>query len=94
MEVELYALTEASRQAIFLKSLWMDLGEKEGPTIIWSDSKMAVKIATKADTSHGRTKHISVCKMYVWDLVANSEVVVEHVAGKENTADLLTKPLG
>ena len=59
-----------SRQLIFLKSLWMDLGEKEEPTIIWSDSKTAIKITTKVDISHGRTKYINVCEMYVRDLVA------------------------
>ena len=93
-EAELYALTEAARQASFLQSILVDLGEPEGPTQLWSDSETAIKIATKMDTSHGRTKHINVREMYVRELVAGGEIVVAHVAGSENVADILTKPLG
>lgn len=76
MEVELYALTEAASQAIFLRSNLAVLGETEESAI-----------------SHRRMNHISVHKLYVRDLVAEGEVTVEHVAGKENAVDILTKTL-
>ena len=94
MEAELYALMEAARQAIFLKSILADLGELQAPTLLWSNSETAMKIATKADISHGWTKHINIREMYVRELVAGGEISVEHVAGSENVTDILTKPLG
>ena len=93
-EAEYIAMCEASLEAVFLRKLLRDFGEKVNePTVICADNQSAIKMA-KNPMFHRRTKHIDVKYNKVRELVENQSVKFEWVESNENLADMLTKPLG
>ncbi|KAK9703701.1 hypothetical protein QE152_g29135, partial [Popillia japonica] len=42
---------------------------------------------------HRRSKHIEVRHFYVRERFLNGELKLEHISGRDQVADLLTKPL-
>ena len=53
-------VAEATSQAICLRKILKDIGEKQsGPTIINSDNKSTIAM-TKNSVHHSRTKHITI----------------------------------
>ncbi len=61
-------------------------------TPIHCDNTGAVKLAHNP-VSHSRTKHIDIAHHFLRERVANKEVELVQVPTKDNTADILTKPL-
>lgn len=59
IEAEYMALTEASKEAVWLKDLVSELCLKHGSILIWYDSQIAVYLA-KNQMYHAHTKHIDV----------------------------------
>jgi len=58
-EAEYMALTEAAKEAIWLKSLASDLGLQQRSVTVKCDSQSAICLA-KNQLFHARTKHIEV----------------------------------
>ena len=56
------------------------------------DNTSAIALV-KNPVFHGRSKHIKSRYHYIRELVEAKEIVVEHVNGKEQRADILTKSL-
>ena len=96
MESELVAVVDAIRVAVWLRKLFMDAGvmrAEEPPTPIYCDNLGAVTVATNPSGDYQRTKHFKIRITYVRELVMRGEVVVKHLAGEWNLADIATKPL-
>lgn len=91
-EAEYMALTEASKEAVWLKSLVSQLGMKQESVRLYCDSQSAMHLA-KNQVYHARTKHIDVRYHRVRDWVNSGEVLIEKVHTDENAADFLTKPV-
>ncbi|KAG7578131.1 Zinc finger CCHC-type [Arabidopsis thaliana x Arabidopsis arenosa] len=93
-EAEFMAATEASKQALWLQEL---LGEVTGGSCekvtLLIDNKSAIALA-KNPVFHGRSKHINKRYHFIRECVENEQIEVEHVAGEEQRADILTKALG
>ena len=93
MEAEYIALTEGTKQLVWLRRFLLDLGfDQSHPTSIHSDNLSAITLSHDA-TYHVCTKHINVTYHYIREKVASNEATLTYVKLKENPADLMTKPL-
>ncbi|XRB12275.1 RNA-dependent DNA polymerase [Pseudoscourfieldia marina] len=87
------ALTEAIKEAIYIRRLLESLGAaQEGPTIIYTDSTGAEALVDHP-TSHRRTKHIEIRREFIKFHIGHETVKIERVSTKDQLGDILTKPL-
>ena len=94
MESEYVALTEAAKEAAFLRKLLKSLNlAQTAPTLILTDSESALK-NVKNNINHSRAKHIATRHHYIRMAYNTGEVDIRHVPSASQTADILTKPLG
>ena len=87
------AATEAAKQAIWLQDLLGEvIGQASSKVVVKVDNKYAIAL-TKNPVFHGRSKHIDKRFHFIRECVEEELVAVNHVAGKEQKADILTKAL-
>lgn len=91
-EAEYVSLSEASREAVYLRNLLYELTGKLCVIKLHCDNQSALKLAT-SQQSNNRTKHIDVRFHYVRDAVKNNLIKVLYISTQEMPADLLTKGL-
>lgn len=89
-EAEYMTLTEASKEALWLKGLIKELGLKQGNIQIQCDSQSAIHLA-KNQVFHARTKHIDVRYHKIREWLNNGDIAIRKVHTKENAAYMLTK---
>lgn len=93
-EAEFMAATEAAKQGIWLQDLLSEVMEAEvEKACICIDNKSAIAL-TKNHVFHGRSKYIHRRFHFIHECIENELITVEHVVGKEQKADILTKALG
>ena len=92
-EAEYVALSEASREAMWLRHLYGELGfiQKE-PILILGDNDGSIAMA-KNPQFHKRTKHVDIRWHFVRDLVQDGLINILDCRDPEQTADILTKQL-
>jgi hypothetical protein len=61
-------------------------------TVLYIDNTSAIKL-TKNPEYHKRSKHIEVRHFYVRERYLNGDFGIEHINGRKQPADLLTKPI-
>jgi len=96
-EAEYIAASDATKEAIWLKGFRNELASYMGiplqHTIRLSiDNASAIKL-TRNPEFHGRTKHIPIRHHFIREAVERGDVTPIWIPGRENPADLLTKPL-
>ncbi|PRQ16639.1 putative RNA-directed DNA polymerase [Rosa chinensis] len=91
-EAEYMALTEASKEAIWLNGLASEFGIHQEGVVVKCDSQSAIHLA-KNQVFHARTKHIDVRYHRIRDWVESGNIIVEKVHTNDNAADCLTKPV-
>ncbi|KAG8483857.1 hypothetical protein CXB51_023418 [Gossypium anomalum] len=91
-EAEYMAITEACKEAIWLKGLFSELNEDLQINTVFCDSQSAIFL-TKDQMFHERTKHIDVRYHFVHDIIARGDIVVSKISSHENPADMMTKSL-
>ncbi|GJT28063.1 uncharacterized mitochondrial protein-like protein [Tanacetum coccineum] len=92
-EAEFMAATAAACQAIWLRDLLAKVtGLERQKVIIIVDNKLAIALS-KNPIFHGRSKHIHNRYHFIREYVENEQVIVEHVSGENQRADLLAKAL-
>ena len=91
-EAEYMALTEAAKEAIWLRRLASDLGLQQNSMAVQCDSQSAICLA-KNQVFHARTKHIEVRYHRIRDWLNSGEVEVKKVHTDENASDFMTKPV-
>ena len=92
-EAEYIALWEAGKEALWLRNLYKDLGlTQENPMTLISDSTGAIAIA-QDPLFHKRTKHIDSHFHWIREKIQAGRFVANLCPGKEQTANVLTKPL-
>ena len=91
-EAEYMALTEAVKEAIWLKGLAEELGFPQGTVEVYSDSQSAIALAKNA-VHHEQTKHIDIRLHFIGDIIAEGLVKVVKIASECNPADIFTKVL-
>ena len=94
-EAEYYALTEASKEAIWLQSFLDELGYAGSdlhPILLHGDNTGALDLAENP-AHHARMKHIQVRAHFIREQVKNSTITLKYVPTAEMKADGFTKPL-
>ena len=92
-EAEYMALSEATKEAIFLKRFMKELGfDHLYDGTIFCDN-LGAKLLSKNSISHSRLKHIDIRHHFVRNAVREGEISVVHVPTEKMTADILTKSL-
>ena len=91
-EAEYIALSEAVKEAIWLKGLVIELGLEQGSVNINCDSSSAIQLS-KNPKYHERTKHVDIRLHFIRDEIAQEVVNVVKIASECNPADMLTKTL-
>ena len=87
------ALSEASKEAVYLSRFLADLGfPSSSETKVATDNSAARDLAYNPE-HHEKTKHIERRHFYVRELVEDHEIVVPFVRTVDNMADFFTKPL-
>jgi len=97
MESEYMALTEATKELKWIRTLLAELGHSNGnsdePTDLFSDNQSAIALA-KNPVSHARAKHIDIRHHFVREAIQDKTIWVQYIPTAEMTADSLTKALG
>jgi len=92
-EVGYIAAAVAAKQGMWLLRLRALVAEETGSIGLSCDSQSALASMQNPGTS-ARTRHIDVCHRLVRERVADGTLVLQYVRTGEQTADILTKPLG
>ena len=92
MEVKYMAISDCSRQAIWIKTLIKELRIKIRSIPIYGDNQGSIFIASNA-VQESCTKHINICYHYICELVVAKEVELQFVPGEINLANMFTKNL-
>ena len=92
-EAEYMAISDASRHAIWLRTLFTELGFKQpNPLPIHVDNKGSVDLALNP-VHHKRTKHIDIKHHFIRQCLEDLSVGLVQIPTNENFADVLTKSL-
>ena len=90
-EAEYVALSEAGREATWLRNLYGELRfPQQSATVIKGDNDGSV-VLTHNPQFHQRSKHIAIHHHWVRDLVADEVLSIENCRDPEQMADVLTK---
>ncbi|KAJ9566346.1 LOW QUALITY PROTEIN: hypothetical protein OSB04_002312 [Centaurea solstitialis] len=92
-EAEYMAASSASCQAVWLRELLAEVTGSEAQEVTLKIDNTSGIALVKNPVFHGRSKHIKSRYHYIRELVEAKEIMVEHVNGKEQCADMLTKSL-
>jgi hypothetical protein len=92
-EAEYMALTQASKEAVWLQLLMQELGVQGTDSVkVLVDNQGAIALA-KNPEFHTRTKHIDIQYHYIRQEVEKGRIQLEFVESGRMLADCLTKPL-
>ena len=91
-ESEYIAITEAMKEALWLKGVMGELKFLKQPIVVYSDSQSAIQVC-KNPVFHDKTKHIDVRFHFIRDIVEKGEVQLEKIHTDHNPADMGTKCL-
>ncbi|KAK1423646.1 hypothetical protein QVD17_18952 [Tagetes erecta] len=92
-EAEFMAANAAACQALWLRQLISELTGKQAQKVqLLVDNESAIALM-KNPVFHQRSKHIDTKYHFIRECVERDKVLVEHVSGKLQKADILTKAL-
>ena len=89
-EAEYMAISEACKEAIWLRGLYSELCGVSSCITIHCDSQSAICL-TKDQMFHERTKHIDVRYHFIRGVVAKDDIKVCKISTHDNPADMITK---
>lgn len=93
-EAEYVALSDASREALFLRNLLVDFipSTRKQPVTICEDNQSTIMQASNLASSD-KSKHVAVHYHFVKQHVALGDIALQHIPTAEQPADALTKSL-
>jgi hypothetical protein len=93
-EAEYIAVTHCARDVLWFRNMFAELGyPQESATTIFCDNQGTVA-CTHDPHAHSKMKHISIREHFIRDCITRGLINVVHINGKDNDADIFTKPLG
>ena len=92
-EAEYMALSDCSRQVVWMHTLLGELGYHLKPIPICGDNQGSIFITSNPVTEK-RSKHIDIRFHYVREVIVRKLAEIYFIKGEENPTDLLTKNLG
>jgi hypothetical protein len=91
-EAEYMTITEAIKEAIWLKAFVDELCSFIGLIVVFCDNQSAVHL-TKDHMHHERIKHIDIRYRFVRDVVSEGKVLAKKIDMEKNPTDMIMKPL-
>lgn len=92
-EAEFMVAIAAACQAIRLRGLMSEVTRRSPEAVrLYVDNKSAIALM-KNPVFHGRSKHINTRFHFIRECIERGEIIVEHVSGEEQRANILTKSL-
>jgi hypothetical protein len=92
-EAEYVALTATAREALWLRSVLTELGQRPpSATTIYEDNESAMKLVNNP-VQHVRSKHIDICHHAIRQFSKDGKIKVERKPTDLMLADMLTKPM-
>jgi len=92
-EAEYMALTQATKEAIWLRGLLAELNyTQERATTLFEDNQSAIALA-KNPVHHARSKHIDIQHHFIREKIESNEIEISYKSTDDMIADALTKPL-
>ena len=92
-ESEIRALSDASRESLWIAKLLKLFGLKDRPFLVRGDNFGAIQSIKKYTTTK-YTKQIDIHHEFMKDRYMNGDLDFEYIAGDNNPADIFTKALG
>lgn len=89
---EYLAISEATKEALYLKELLNEIGIRCESIRLYNDSQSAQKLANSSGF-HSRTKHIDVRHHFIRQKQQNGDICLEYMPTEKMPADVLTKGL-
>jgi hypothetical protein len=89
-EAEFIAVSEASKELLWLKILACELGFKQDKYVLFYDNQSAIHLSKNA-SFHLRSKHIEVRYHWIRNVLSSKQLQFEKVHTDDNGADMLTK---
>jgi hypothetical protein len=89
-EAEYIAISEATKEMVWLKNFLKEIGKEQDKSVLFSDSQSALCLA-KNPVFHSRTKHIELRYHYIREKINDGTLSLEKIPGAKNPADMLTK---
>lgn len=91
-EAEYMAMTEATKEAIYLRQLLDEIGISTNSIRIYNDNQGAQKLV-RNPIFHSRTKHIDIRHHFIRDAYETGVINLEYMSTNDMPADVLTKGL-
>jgi len=92
-EAEYMALTETTKEAVWMQRLLKELGLKRFETVtIWMDNQEAIALA-KNPEFHICMKHIDIHHHFIREVESHRLIHLNYIPTSDMAADRLTKPL-
>ena len=92
-EAEYRALATIAAELSWLRQLFRDLLLfLHHVPVLWCDNVSAIALASNP-VFHARTKHVEVDYHFIRERVLRKDLAISFVSGKDNLADIFTKPL-
>ena len=91
-KTEYIAVTEAIKEAIWLRGLLCELSLVPDVTAVHCDSQNAIHL-TRDQMFHERIKYIDVRYHFIHDIISQGDVIVTKIGTADNPADILIKSL-
>ena len=92
-EAEYMAMSDCSRQAMWIKSLLSELGLTLSAIPIYGDNQGSIFIGSNP-VQERRTKHIDICYHYIRQCIEDKNIELMFIEGSNNPANMFTKNLG
>ena len=92
-DAEIYAASEGSREAIWLKTILGELKIDVSQIPIYCDSRCAISIIENPE-NHQRVKHIHTKYFFIREQQEQRILILRNVPTENQLADMFTKPLG
>lgn len=89
---EYIAVSDATKEAIWLRRLLQSVGEDEESILIFVDNQGTIKLI-KNPEFHKRTKHIEVRYHFIRQKYEDGIINIQYVPSSDQLADILTKAL-
>jgi transposase InsO family protein len=92
-EAEYMSLSDTSRQLVWIRTLFQELGINLGPIPLCGDNQGSIFLASNP-VQEKRIKHIDLRYHYIREIIRQKQIELLFIEGAENPADLFTKNLG
>ena len=89
-EAEYVAITEATKEMIWLQTFLGELDQDHEGSVLYSDSQSVIQLAMNP-VYHARTKHIQLRYHFIRSTLEDGILVLEKIVGSQNPTDMFTK---